>query len=174
MIDQVRDQAEPEGDPEQAQGAQIDAEPPITNEPPDPRAHQAACCTDRAPDRPPPAPGGSGAGDDSGGDGIATGLSGLYALFMTRETIIQVWESEGVKPVGHTIAVRDDREATCFIETKGELMTVSRVTKLELRDAFIALVTVKDERFVFAYEDILGFKLGGAATPRDRPTGFGR
>src|SRR6266496_4717650 len=28
-------------------------------------------------------------------DEIATGLSGLYASGMTRETIVQIWESEG-------------------------------------------------------------------------------
>lgn len=108
-------------------------------------------------------------------DEIATGLSGLYDLSMTRETIVQIWEAEGIKPTGHTIAIRDDREASCFIETKGELMTVSRVTKLELRDSFISIATAKDERFVFAYEDVLGFKLGGASEKRDRPAaGFGR
>ena len=46
---------------------------------------------------------------------------------MVRETIVQIWESEGLRPTGHTIIVRDDRDATCFIETKGELMTVSNV-----------------------------------------------
>ena len=110
-----------------------------------------------------------------GRDRIATALSGLYDLSMTRETIVQIWESEGIKPTGHTIAIRDDREATCFIETKGELMTVARVTKLELRDSFISLATAKDERFVFAYEDILGFKLTSPTERKDRPTaGFGR
>ena len=108
-------------------------------------------------------------------DEIATGLSGLYDLFMTRETIVQIWESEGIKPTGHTIVIRDDREASCFIETKGELMTVGRVSKLELRDTFIAITTAKDERFIFVYEDVLGFKLGGQGEKRDRPTaGFGR
>lgn len=106
---------------------------------------------------------------------IATDLSGLYDFSMTRETIVQIWESEGIKPAGHTIAIRDDREATCFIETKGELMSVARVAKLELRDSFIAIVTAKDERFVFAYEDVLGFKLASPTEKRDRPTaGFGR
>ena len=94
---------------------------------------------------------------------------------MTRETIVQIWESEGIKPTGHTIVIRDDREASCFIETKGELMTVGRVSKLELRDTFIAITTAKDERFIFVYEDVLGFKLGGQGEKRDRPTaGFGR
>lgn len=94
---------------------------------------------------------------------------------MTREMIVQIWEAEGTRPSGHTLTIREDREATCFIETKGELMTVARVTKLDLHDGFIAIGTVKDERFVFAYEDVLGFKLGGASEKRDRPAaGFGR
>ncbi len=94
---------------------------------------------------------------------------------MTRETIVQIWESEGIKPAGHTIAIRDGREATCFIGTKGELMTITRLTRLELRDSSISIATAKDERFVFASEDVLGFKLAAAPEKRARPTaGFGR
>lgn len=107
-------------------------------------------------------------------DEIATALPGLYASAMTRETIVQIWESEGLRLTGHTITIRDDREATCFIETKGELMTVSRVARLELHDAFIALGTAKEERYIFVYEDVIGFKLSGAAAPKDRAAGFGR
>jgi hypothetical protein len=108
-------------------------------------------------------------------DEIATGLSGLYASAMTRETIVQIWESEGARPAaGHTITVRDDREATCFIETKGEVMTISRVTRLDLHDGFIAIGTAKDERYSFVYEDVLGFKLSSPATSKDRAAGFGR
>jgi hypothetical protein len=125
----------------------------------------------------PPAPVTAGAApleEPAPDDEIATGLPGLYASVMTRETIVQIWESEGLRPTGHTITVRDDREATCFIETKGELMTVSRVTRLELLDAFIALGTAKEERYIFLYDDVLGFKLSGAAAPKDRAAGFGR
>lgn len=94
---------------------------------------------------------------------------------MTRDTIVQIWEAEGAKLTGHAVNIREDREATCFVQTNGEVMTVARITKLDLRDGFIALQTAKDERFVFAYEDILGFKLTGAATTKDRPpAGFGR
>jgi hypothetical protein len=125
-------------------------------------------------DATPAGPGVAGGAVDSPGDGIATGLSGLYASDMTREMIVQIWEAEGVKAVGHTITIRDEREATCFVETKGELMTISRVIRLELRDGFISLGTAKDERFVFAYEGILGFKLSSPAAPKDRPAGFGR
>lgn len=93
---------------------------------------------------------------------------------MTREMIVQIWESEGMKPSGHTLVIRDDREASCFIQTAGEVMSISRVTKIELRDGFLSMQTVKDERFVFAYEDVLGWKINPAVAPKDRPTGFAR
>ena len=93
---------------------------------------------------------------------------------MTREMIVQIWESEGMKPSGHTLSIREDREATCFIQTAGEGMSIARVTKLELRDGFLCMQTVKDERFVFAYEDVLGWKLSPATTPKDRGAGFAR
>lgn len=94
---------------------------------------------------------------------------------MTRDTIVQLWEAEGAKLTGHSVNIREDREATCFVQTHGDVMSVARVTKLDLRDTFIALQTSKDERFVFAYEDILGFKLSSVAVSKDRPpAGFGR
>ena len=98
----------------------------------------------------------------------------VYARRMTREIIVQIWESEGAKLQGQSVAIREEREATCFVSTPGEVMAISRITKLDLREGFIALQTSKDERFVFAYDDILGFKLATPATPKDRPTGFGR
>jgi hypothetical protein len=88
--------------------------------------------------------------------------------------IVQIWETEGSKLSGHAITIREEREATCFVETPGEVMTIGRLTKMELRDGFIALQTAKDERYVFAYEDVLGFKLASPAAPKDRPAGFGR
>jgi hypothetical protein len=93
---------------------------------------------------------------------------------MTREIIIQIWEAEGAKLSGHSVNVREDREATCFVQTQGDVMSIARIMKIELRDGFICLQTAKDERYVFAYEDILGFKLSSPATPKDRATGFGR
>jgi hypothetical protein len=93
---------------------------------------------------------------------------------MTRDMIVQIWEAEGSKLAGQSVNIREDREATCFIQTHGEVMSISRITKLDLRDGCLALQTAKDERFVFAYEDILGFKLSSVSTPKDRPAGFGR
>jgi hypothetical protein len=93
---------------------------------------------------------------------------------MTREMIVEIWEAEGAKLSGHAINVREDREATCFVQTQGDVMSIARLTKLELRAGYISLQTAKDERYVFAYEDVLGFKLSSPATPKDRATGFGR
>ncbi len=93
---------------------------------------------------------------------------------MTREMIVQIWETEGAKVSTHSVNIREEREATCFIQSQGEMMSIARITKLDLRDGFISLQTAKDERFVFAYEDVLGFKLSSPSTPKDRPAGFGR
>lgn len=93
---------------------------------------------------------------------------------MTRDTIVQIWEAEGAKLSGHAVNIREEREATCFIQAHGEVMSIGRITKLDLRDGFVTLQTSKDERFIFAYEDILGFKLASPSTPKDRPAGFGR
>ena len=43
--------------------------------------------------------------------------------------------------------------------------------KIDLRDNFLSMQTAKDERFIFAYEDVLGFKLGGNQN-KDRTAGF--
>lgn len=91
---------------------------------------------------------------------------------MTREMIVQIWEAEGAKLSGHVVNVRDEREASCFIQTQGEVMSIARITKLDLADGFISLQTAKDEHFIFPYEAVLGFKLSTTAAPKDRPAGF--
>ena len=48
------------------------------------------------------------------------------------------------------------------------------MVKVELKDHYILLATAKDERFAFAYEDILGFQLAASAQFKDRSAGFGR
>lgn len=93
---------------------------------------------------------------------------------MTREIIISVLEGEGIKPQAGAFIVREDREATCFVSTPGDVLPVGRVVKVELKDKSLVLETAKDERFHFAYEDILGFKLAATSTPKDRHAGFGR
>jgi hypothetical protein len=94
---------------------------------------------------------------------------------MTREIIVSILEGEGAQSSAGAVVLREDREATCFISTPGELMAVARIVRVELKDKFVTLQTAKDERFVFAYEDVLGFKLASPTShPKDRTAGFSK
>jgi hypothetical protein len=94
---------------------------------------------------------------------------------MTREIIVSILEAEGAQSSAGALAFREDREATCFISAPGELLAVARIVRVELKDKFVTFQTAKEERFSFAYEDVLGFKLAAAAHGlKDRTAGFGR
>ena len=93
---------------------------------------------------------------------------------MTREIILSILEGEGADAKGGALTLREDREVTAFVSAPGEILNVARIVRAELKDKFIALQTAKDERFAFAYEDILGFKFAAAANVKDRSAGFGR
>ena len=93
---------------------------------------------------------------------------------MTREIIVSILEAEGAQGSGGALLIREDREATAFISTPGDLLHVARIIRVELKDKFMTLQTAKDERFAFAYEDVLGFKLTAAATHKERSAGFSR
>jgi hypothetical protein len=91
---------------------------------------------------------------------------------MTREIIISILEGEGAEGKNGSFKVGEDREATCFISAPGELMAIARVVRVELKELHVALTTAKDERFAFAYQDVLGFKLTAPAQHKDRSAGF--
>jgi hypothetical protein len=92
---------------------------------------------------------------------------------MTREIILSILESEGAQSGGGALALREDREATCFIATPGEVLHVARIVRVELKEKFLTLQTAKEERFVFAYDSVLGFKLASSTShPKDRAAGF--
>ena len=93
---------------------------------------------------------------------------------MTREIIANILDSEGAEGKAGAYKIREEREATCFISTPGDLLAIARVIRLELKDHYVALTTAKDERFAFAYEDVLGFKLGAIALAKERSAGFNR
>jgi len=42
---------------------------------------------------------------------------------------------------------------------KAQLLAIARVVRVEIKDHYLTLATAKDERFAFAFEDVLGFKL---------------
>jgi hypothetical protein len=91
---------------------------------------------------------------------------------MTREIIVSVLEGEGVDGKGGSFKIGEEREATCFISTHGELLAIARVVRLELKDSYLVLATGKDERFAFAYADVLGFKMAAPSQHKERSAGF--
>ena len=91
---------------------------------------------------------------------------------MTREIIVNILEGEGAEGKGGAFKIPEAREATCFISTPGELMAIGRVIRLELKDQYVSLSTAKDERFLFAYADLMGFKLAAPAQHNERSAGF--
>ena len=91
---------------------------------------------------------------------------------MTREIIVSILEGEGAEGKNGSFKIGEDREATCFISAPGELLAIARVLRVELKDHYLALTTAKDERFAFAYQDVLGFKLTAPAQHKDRSAGF--
>jgi hypothetical protein len=93
---------------------------------------------------------------------------------MTREIISAALEAEGLKASGQGFTIPEEREATCLISSPGELMSVGRVVLADLRDKYLYLQTSKDEHFFFAYEDVLGLRLFGKSSMKDRSAGFSR
>jgi hypothetical protein len=93
---------------------------------------------------------------------------------MTREIIVQILEGEGAEGRGGTYKIPEAREATCFIANPGDLLSIPRVTRIELKDQYVAVTTAKDERFSFAYDSVVGFRMAAAATAKERSAGFAR
>jgi hypothetical protein len=92
---------------------------------------------------------------------------------MTREIIISILEGEGAEGRGGSYKIREEREATCFVSTPGELLAIARVVRVELKDHYLSLSNAKDEHFAFAYDSVLGFKLGGPSQQvKERSAGF--
>ena len=93
---------------------------------------------------------------------------------MTREIIVSILEGEGAEGKGATFKLPEAREATCFISNPGDMFAVTRVVRVDLKDHYLTLSTSKDERFIFAYEQVLGFKLAVASQAKERAAGFSR
>jgi hypothetical protein len=91
---------------------------------------------------------------------------------MTREIIVSILEGEGAEGRGGTFKIGEEREATCFVATPGELLAIARVIRVELKESYLALSTARDERFAFGYQDVLGFKLAAPAQHKERSAGF--
>lgn len=93
---------------------------------------------------------------------------------MTKDTIVAVLESEGLKGGSKGYELSDGRELDCFIRSASDLLTVTRISRLQLNEKFVVLDVRKGERFFFAYEDIVGFRSGSEEGGKDRSAGFFR
>ena len=93
---------------------------------------------------------------------------------MTKDSIAQVLEAEGLSAGNQGYAIPENREAVCLISAPGDVFTVDRLIRIELRDKHIVLENSKHERFFFGYEDVLGMRLLAAPAARDRVAGFTR
>ena len=93
---------------------------------------------------------------------------------MTREILALALESEGLQAGNQGYAVPENREATVFVASPGDVFPIERVSRIELREKLVLLENAKRERFYFAYEDVLGVRMLATAAARDRAAGFGR
>jgi hypothetical protein len=93
---------------------------------------------------------------------------------MTRESITAALEGEGLGAGAQGYAIPEAREASCLIAAPGEVFSVDRIVRMDLKDKFVLLENAKRERFFFAYEDVLGMKMLAAPNAKERVAGFGR
>ena len=93
---------------------------------------------------------------------------------MTREIITAALEAEGLKSSGQAFTIPEDREATFLVSAPGDVLSVAKVVVADLREKFLYLHTSKDERYFFAYEDLLGVRLLAKASTKHGSAGFGR
>ena len=93
---------------------------------------------------------------------------------MTREILAQALEAEGLQAGNQGYAVPENREATFYVASPGDLFPIERVSRVELREKLILLENVKHERFYFSYEDVIGLRVLASASARERAPGFGR
>ncbi|MCG5055574.1 MAG: hypothetical protein KA712_21665 [Myxococcales bacterium] len=94
---------------------------------------------------------------------------------MTKDTIVAILETEGFKGSNKGFELPEGREIDCFIRSSADLLTVGKVHRIGLPETFVVLENRKGERFFFAYEDVVGFKLGSDEGSKVRPAaGFFR
>lgn len=87
---------------------------------------------------------------------------------MTKDTIVSVLESEGLKSGAKGFELPEGRELDCFIRSSSEMVTVSRVCRVALPKEFVTFENRKGELFFFGYEDVIGFRIGLQETGKDR------
>jgi hypothetical protein len=93
---------------------------------------------------------------------------------MTRESITAALEGEGLGAGAQGYTIPEAREVTCLVAAPGDVFSVDRIVRMDLKEKFLLLENSRRERFFFAYEDLLGLKMLAAPNSKERMAGFGR
>ena len=95
---------------------------------------------------------------------------------MTKETLVQALQAEGLKVANDSVSIPEARDATFMVAGPGETVQVAKVTKVELRESAICFETAKSERYWFTYDLVLGLRIRGAEAAKERKerAGFSR
>ena len=99
---------------------------------------------------------------------------------MNRDAVVAVLQKEqdqgqdqGIENKGNdTWSAPLSLEMTLFIASRGETMTVSKVTVLELAEAFIVATDNRNRRAYFGYEEVVGLRFGSGDQAKGRNAGF--
>jgi hypothetical protein len=79
---------------------------------------------------------------------------------MTHETMAAILgELPAARRDGDAIVLGPDQEATVFVASPGSMMPVEKVHRVELREEYVVLETLKREHFYVAYADVTGLKV---------------
>ena len=95
---------------------------------------------------------------------------------MTKETLVQVLQAEGLKVANDGVSIPEPRDASFMVAGPGETVQVAKVTRVELRETAICFETAKSERYWFSYDLVLGLRVRGAEASKERKerAGFSR
>jgi hypothetical protein len=93
---------------------------------------------------------------------------------MTKETLLAALEAEKIKIGSEGASLPEERDVTFMVAGHGETIQVSRVVRIEARDAALCLETGRGERYWFTYDLVLGLRLRSQKSPKGQTTGFGK
>jgi hypothetical protein len=93
---------------------------------------------------------------------------------MTKETIVAALVAEGLTANQDTFSIPEEREAVFLVAAPGDVLPVSRVVRVELRDKVLCLQSAKQERFWLTYDLILGLQMMASKPGKDRTAGFAK
>jgi len=99
---------------------------------------------------------------------------------MKRDSLLSMIEQvPGAQRQADSFVLDQSVDVTVFAQAGGDLVTVARVERLDLRPEYVALHGSKGEKVFFPYEHIAGLKVeprgapGASGATSRTPPGFG-